>query len=241
MLKDYILQQLALITEYYEGNTVEENADGSITLITTVFFDRTYVTVKKSDGEAGWTKKVDHQNGYSVSFQITPISDDQINIEVFSRGIIANAMLRSRYIDGEKSWVFDNFNRSLDSWYASEYPYIQFTNSFNKSNQFTGFIAYTIDIIKKCLNDEPLDYTDDNDYNEVEYKNTAPDGDLILTIREDTWRILRKKAQIQLSNGTQIPITEKLIGKKIIRRDSDTTRFYPLNEDDFKEYKYGKM
>lgn len=39
MLKDYILQQLALITEYYESYTVEENAGGSITLITTVFFD----------------------------------------------------------------------------------------------------------------------------------------------------------------------------------------------------------
>ena len=109
------------------------------------------------------------------------------------------------------------------------------TQDFSPSIYLDRSIAYTIDIIKKCLNDEPLDYTDDNDYNEVEYKNTVPDGDLILTIREDTWKILRKKAQIQLSNGTQIPITEKLIGKKIVRKDSDTTRFYPLNDDDFKE------
>lgn len=238
---DYLIKQLSQITDYYKDTSIEVGVGDSITLISSVHFDKAYITVDKGVGIAGWTKKHEYKNDYAVSFQIIPISEEQINIEVFSRGIIANAMLRSKYIDGEKSWVFDNFNRSLDSWFVSEYPHIQFTNSFNKSNQFTGFIAYTIDIIKKCLNDEPLDYTDDNDYNEVEYKNTVPDGDLILTIREDTWKILRRKAQIQLSNGTQIPITEKLIGKKIVRRDSDTTRFYPLNESDFKEYENGEM
>lgn len=235
MLKDYILQQLALITEHYEGNTIEENADGSITLITTVFFDRTYVTVKKPDGEAGWTKKVDHQNGYSVSFQITPISDDQINIEVFSRGIIANAMLRSKYVDGEKSWVFDNFNRTLDSWYASEYPYIQFTNSFNKSNTFTGFIAYYIDIIKKCLNDELHDYEDDSSYDsESEYKDTAPEGDLILTINDKTYNTLKRLGKaVKLSDGTLLPITKDMFGKKVVRKDSKPEVLFPLNERDF--------
>lgn len=232
---DYLIKQLSQITDYYKDTSIEVGAGDSVTLISSVHFDKAYITVDKGVGIAGWTKKHKYKNDYAVSFQITPISEEQINIEVFSRGIIANAMLWSRYIDGEKSWVFDNFNRSLDSWFIAEYPYIQFTNSFNKSNQFTGFIAYIIDIIKKCLNDEPLDYTDDNDYNEVEYKNTAPDGDLILTIREDTWKILCKKAMIRLSDGTQIPITEKLIGKKIVRRDSDPTWFYPLNEDDFKE------
>lgn len=231
---DYLIKQLSQITDYYKDTSIEVGAGDSITLISSVHFDKAYITVDKGVGIAGWTKKHEYKNDYAVSFQITPISDEQINIEVFSRGIIANAMLRSKYIDGEKLWVFDNFNRSLDSWYASEYPYIQFTNSFNRSNQFTGFISYTIDIIKKCLNDEPLDYTDGNDYNEVEYKNTAPDGDLILTINDKTYNTLKKLGKaVKLSNGTLLPITKDMFGKKVVRKDSKPEVLFPLNERDF--------
>ena len=235
MLKDYILQQLALITEHYEGNAVEENADGSITLITTVFFDRTYITVKKPDGEAGWTKRVDHQNGYSVSFQITPISDTQINIEVYTQGITANAMLYAKNHDGDKVWLFGNFNNAIASFNYADYPHIQFTNSHNMSNTFTGFIAYYIDLIKKCLNDEFHDYEDDSSYDsEPEYKDTAPEGDLILTINDKTYNTLKRLGKaIKLSDGTLLPITKDMFGKKVVRKDSKPEVLFPLNERDF--------
>jgi hypothetical protein len=236
MLKDYILQQLALITDHYEDNTIEENADGSITLIATVFFDRTYVTVKKPDGVAGWTKKVDHQNGYSVSFQIVPISDTQINIEVYTQGITANAMLYAKNKDGDKVWMFGNYNNVIESFNYADYPYIQFTNSHNRSNPFTGFIAYYIGLIKKCLNDEFHDYEDDSSYDsEPEYKDTAPEGDLILTINDKTYNTLKRLGKaIKLSDGTLLPITKDMFGKKVVRKDSKPEVLFPLNEDDFR-------
>jgi hypothetical protein len=235
MLKDYILQQLALITDHYEDNTIEENADGSITLIATVFFDRTYVTVKKPDGVAGWTKKVDHQNGYSVSFQIVPISDTQINIEVYTQGITANAMLYAKNKDGDKVWMFGNYNNVIESFNYADYPYIQFTNSHNRSNPFTGFIAYYIGLIKKCLNDEFHDYEDDSSYDsEPEYKDTALEGDLILTINDKTYNTLKRLGKaIKLSDGTLLPITKDMFGKKVVRKDSKPEVLFPLNEDDF--------
>lgn len=234
-LVDYLVKQLSQITDYYKDTSIEVGAGDSITLISSVHFDKAYITVDKGVGIAGWTKKHEYKNDYAVSFQITPISDEQINIEVFSRGIIANAMLRSKYVDGEKSWVFDNFNRTLDSWYASEYPYIQFTNSFNKSNTFTGFIAYYIGLIKKCLNDEFHDYEDDSSYDsEPEYKDTAPEGDLILTINDKTYNTLKRLGKaIKLSDGTLLPVTKDMFGKKVVRKDSKPEVLFPLNESDF--------
>jgi hypothetical protein len=90
-------------------------------------------------------------------------------------------------------------------------------------------------MIKKCLNDELHEYEDDSTYDsEPEYKDTAPDGDLILTIREDTWQILRKKFQIRLSDGILLPITKDMFGKKVVRKDSKPEVLFPLNESDFR-------
>ena len=108
----------------------------------------------------------------------------------------------------------------------------------NKQNQFTEFIAYYIDLIRKCLNDELHEYQDNTAYDSDSFDSDKdPEGDLILTIKECTWNILRKKARILLSNGNTIEINKSMVGKKIVRKDSNTGVFFPLNEEDFAEYR----
>jgi hypothetical protein len=234
VLKDYILKQLSVLTEW-NNCYVEEGADGAITLIVPMHLDNTYVTVNIDGAVAGWSKKRTNQNDYSISFHIMPISDMQINIEVYSRGIIAYAMLEQKCISNNPVWVFSNFNNTINAFNYADYPYIQFTASYNESNQFTGFIAYYIGLIKKLINDEPYDFTDNATYDsEPEYHNLAPDGDLIITISDKTFNMLKKLGYgIRLSDGTLLHITKSMLGKKIIRKDSEPTVFYPLNESDF--------
>lgn len=238
-LNEQLASQLNHILDMCPSDTIEINTDGSITLMTSIYFKRTYITVKKHniDAIAGWTKKVNNQNGYAISFQITPISDDQINIEVYTYGLIANAMLYAKQRDSDKVWIFNNFHNTTDIFKYADYPHIQFTNSYNESNTFTGFIAYYLDLIKRCLNDEIHDYVDSDDYGEADYTSTIPEGDLTLTISEKTFPTLKRLGKcIKLPDGTSIHLTESMIGKKVIYKDADTSFLYPVNPDEFLEY-----
>lgn len=230
-LKEYLFNQLQMLIDS-DVNSIEDNGN-SITLITSIHFNSVHITVSKGKAVAGWTRKNTSKNDYSLAFQITPLNDEQINIEVFSYGLVANATLIGEMVDGVQIWKFDNFNNTDESFYNSSYPYIQFTASLNKQNQFTEFIAYVISQVKNCLNNEVVDYIDETLYDTEPENSKVPEGDLILSIREDTWKDLSKRAMIKLSNDTLLPITKDLIGKKVVRKDSNPTIFYPLYEKEF--------
>lgn len=233
-LKSFLLNQLNNLADSYNDIEVIEDTGDSITLITSIHFDLVHITVNKGNAKTGWRKRNTTKNDYFISFKITPLNEEYINIEVFSQGIIANAMLQGTSNDGIMIWKFQNFNNTEESFYNSDYPYINFTESLNKQNQFTEFIANNICLIKDCLNNELFQYEDFTIYdNEAKDSTEDPEGDLILTIREDTWNILRKKAFIALSDGTNLIIDKSMIGKKIIRKDSNPNIFYPVDEKDF--------
>ena len=51
---DYLIKQLSQITDYYKDTSIEIGAGDSITLISSVHFDKAYITVDKGVGCRCW-------------------------------------------------------------------------------------------------------------------------------------------------------------------------------------------
>lgn len=236
-IKEHLKAQMHYLQSVNSNIVDVEETTASIIIHTSIHFDHVHITVNKQNACAGWTVRNSAKHDYILSFKITPISDTQLSIDAYSYGVVANCILHGEYVDGTLIWKYDNYNDTDSSFNSASYPYIDFTESVNKRNQFTEFIAHTINIIKDCLNNELYDYEDITTYdNEPSNSTKELKEDLILTIRDDTWNILRKKGCIKLPNNQLLQIDKSMIGKKIVRKDSDPNVFYPLHEEDFQQY-----
>lgn len=229
---ELLYEQLCLLKD--TSDEIEFAVDKkSLTLTTAIHFDTVHITVSKGDAFAGWKTKNTSKNDYALTFTITLVDEDNIQIDVYSYGLVASSSLCLKTQNGLDIWCFSNYNNDYSSYVSADYPYIQFTDSLNQQNPFTKFIAGHIFAIKDCLNKETLDYPDTTTYaSEPEYHNTAPEGDLVLTIKANTLNILKKKAFLKLPDEL-VSLNESMIGKKIVRKDSDPTVFYPLHVEDF--------
>ncbi len=221
-LKSFIIQQLSQID--YDDVLITETSD-AVVLTTSVNFKYVHVTVHKGNANAGWTRKNSSKNAYSMNFEITQMDNDKLSINVYSQGLLAQCILvcKNEYWD----WEIPN-----PCWELT-YPFINFTNSLNRRNTLTEFIAEWVVVIKNCLNAELTTSTkDETTYDSEPPNGTVPEGDLILTIREDTWKELSKTRYLKLPSGI-VKIDKTMLGKQVVLRDKEPGVFYPLNIEDF--------
>ena len=225
-LKSFIVQQLSQIN--YDDVLITETSN-SVVLTTSVTFKYVHVTVHKGNANAGWTKKNSSKNAYSMNFEITQMSNDKLFINVYSQGLLAQCTLI--YKNEYWNWEIPNFCGELT------YPFINFTNSLNKKNTLTEFIAGWVIMIQSCLNNELTTFANDETTYDSEPPNGAvPEGDLILTIREDTWKELSKTRYLKLPSGI-VKIDKTMLGKQVVLRDKESGVFYPLKVEDFIDIK----
>lgn len=221
-LKSFIIQQLSQID--YDDVLITETSD-AVVLTTPVEFKYVHVTVHKGNANAGWTKKNSSKNAYSMNFEITQIDSDRLSINIYSQGLLAQCTLMYK----NEYW---NWEISNPCWELA-YPFINFTNSLNKKNTLTEFIAGWVIMIKNCLNNELTTFdNDETTYDSEPPNGPMPEGDLILTIREDTWKELSKTRYLKLPSGI-VKIDKTMLGKQVVLRDKEPGVFYPLNIEDF--------
>jgi hypothetical protein len=235
---DRLFEQLSQLITMDNDIIDVEYVNESIIITSVLHLDHIHITVYKDGCCCGWNKKNTTKNDYTMTFEIAPISSNRIMIQAYWYGLVGQCYLYTNYNYDTYIWEYEN--TQIDYRYDSDcsaYPYINFPQSVNRQNQFTKFICINFNNIKHCLNDELHLFEDATSYDSEPPYNTADiEGDLILTIRDDTWNILRKKGCIKLSDESLIAIDKSMIGKKLIRKDSDPNVFYPLHEEDFQQY-----
>lgn len=227
-LKSDILLRLERIKSEASDIEVTETSD-AIMLSTYIHFGYIEVTVKKNNAVAGWIKKNSSKNNYRINFEIVLLSDTRVDVNVYTYGLFA----QTTFMLQNEVWRFYRPDRQAEYNEAAAYPYINFLNSLNQSNQFTNFVADWLENIRSCLNGDTEAFDNDSTtYDSEPPCGKVPEGDLVITINEKNINTLAKSRNLKVGEKV-IKINRSMIGKKIVLKDDHYGAFFPLNDNDF--------
>lgn len=232
MLITEMVDKLTCLKECGCNDIEITETSNAVMLSTYIHFDYIEVTVKKNNAVAGWVRKNGSKNDYRINFEIVFLSDEMVDINVYTYGLFA----QTTFVLQDEEWNFHRPDRQVEYNEKATYPYINFLDSLNQSNQFTRFVAGWIETIRCCLNGDVDAFGVDNiTYDSEPPCGKAPEGDLIITINENNVSTLAKSRSLKVGDKF-ITINRSMMGKKIVLRDDCYGAFSPLNNDDFAEY-----
>ena len=209
----------------YDGVEITETSD-VVTLSTYIHYEYSEIKVKKKGAVAGWVRRNSSKNDHKINFELYPISDTRIDVNVYYHGLFA----QTTFVLQDNVWEFHK--PTYWSWVYEAYPYINFLDSLNQSNQLTDFIACWIDTLRACLNDSMEDVTDLTVYDNEPPCGETPKGDMIITLTEKNINAIAKFRKLKIGEEI-VDINRSMVGKKIIFKDFSDGMFRPLNDDDF--------
>lgn len=232
MLITEMVDKLTCLKESGCNDIEITETSNSVMLSTYIHFDYIEVTVKKNNAVAGWVRKNGSKNDYRINFEIVFLSDEMVDVNVYTYGLFA----QTTFVLQDEIWEFHKPDRQEGYNGIAAYPYINFLDSLNQSNQFTKFVAGWIETIRCCLNGDVEAFgVDSTTYDSEPPCGKAPEGDLIITICDNNVSTLAKSRSLKVGEKV-ININRSMIGKKIVLKDDYYGAFIALNADDFAEY-----